>query len=79
MTVLATTLALTFGLAIGYIIGRARLEEAKQDQYQQGRADEYQRHEDLLKREQQRKDQRTLHKLERKVAKLEAKNRKGTP
>jgi hypothetical protein len=69
----------SFGFAIGCIIGRARLDEAKRHQYEQGRTDEYQRHEDLLKREQQRKDQRTLHELERKVANLEAKHRKGTP
>jgi len=75
MTIFATSLALTFGLAIGYIIGRARLEEAKQDQYQQGRTDEFQRHEDARAREQQIKNQHTIQKIEQKIAKLEAQHR----
>jgi len=78
MTIFATSLALTVGLAIGYIIGRARLAEAKQDQYQQGRTDEFQRHEDARKREQQAKEQQTLRDLQRKVANLEAQQRKET-
>jgi hypothetical protein len=68
-----------FGFAIGFIIGRARLDEVKRNQYQQGRTDEYQLLEDVLKREQQIKDQHTLHELERKVAKLEAQHQKEAP
>ena len=79
MAMAAIALALTFGLGIGYLLGKARLEEAKQEQYQQGRADEYQHHVDARKFEQHLKTKDTLRELQDKIAKLEAKHQTGTP